>query len=86
MIRKASLTLCTRGWPTGNWVVKEEIFSLGRVALATAVVKVGSVGFVATVAVRVVLEMAFHTSVASEVSSSAIPATCGFTVGCGRRR
>ena len=54
--------LCTRGWPTGNLVVKEEIFSLGRVAFAMAVVNFGSVVLVATVAVRVVVEMAFQTS------------------------
>ena len=81
MIRDASLMLCTRVWPTGNCVVKEEIFSLGRVALAMAVVNVGSVGLVATVAVRVVVEMAFQTSLVREVSSSASPATCGRTVG-----
>ena len=81
MIREASLMLCTRGWPTGKRVVKEEIFSLGSVFFAMSVVNVGSVGVVATVAVRVVVEIAFHTSLASEVSSRATPATWALTVG-----
>ena len=54
MSLEASLMLCTRGWPAGNLVVNDEIFPLGRVAFAIAVVNFGSVGLVATVAVRVV--------------------------------
>ncbi len=88
MIREASLMLCTRGWPAGKFVVNDEIFSLGSVAFAMAVVNSGSVGFVvATVAVRVVVAIAFQTSVAIDASSSPMPATCGrHGRACGRRR
>ena len=61
--------------------MNEEIRSLGRVFFAMAVVNSGSVAFVATVAVRSVPDRAFHTSVRSEASSSASPATCALTVG-----
>ena len=53
----------------------------GSVALARAVVNDGSAAFVATVAVRSVLPIAFHTSVRADASSSAIPDTWGATVG-----
>ena len=61
--------------------MKEEIRSFGSVALARAVVNVGSEAFVATVAVRSVPPIAFHTSVRSDASSSATPDTCGATLG-----
>ena len=73
--------LCTRGWPAGKRVVNDEIFSLGRVFFAISVVKAGWVTFVATVAVRVVEEMAFQTSLVTEASSRATPGTWARTVG-----
>jgi len=61
--------------------VKLEIFPLGRVASARAVVNSGSTSVVSTTAVRLSDPIAFHTSVTTDSSSRLTPLTESLTLG-----